>query len=122
MNKKLLWILSLILTFSLSGCAKKADPNRSIEQIQKDVPTMSTEELESYAEAYAEALQEQKAKLSKIQEKMRTMPVEKIFENDFLTNRVKKIGHQGEALFDRYVIYMQALEERGADLSKFQLD
>jgi len=123
MKNKTLWLVfTLAALIGFSGCAKQADPNRPIEKIKKEVETMSVKGLEANALVYANALKAQKAELDKVKAKMAAMPVEKIFANDFMTNKVAKIGRKAEALFDRYMIYLVKLEEKGADLSKVRLD
>jgi hypothetical protein len=123
MKYKVIPILLLVLTLvPFSGCSKKADPNRSIEKIQKEVPTMSVAQLESHAAEYAAAIRAQKAEIAKIQEGIRKMPVDKMFNDKSLTRKIADIGRRAEALFDRYRIYVAALQEKGGDLSKVQLE
>ena len=112
-------ILGLI---SLTGCAKQADPKRPIEKIQKEVVSMPVAELESHAAAYAAAIRSQKAEIRKIQDEIKKMPVEKFFNNKSLTNKIADIGRRAEALFERYRIYVQALQDKGGDLSKVRID
>ena len=123
MKKQIFWVvITLVFVIGLSGCAKKADPNRSIDKIKKDVEAMSVEDLETNARIYADALMDQKAQLDKLKAKMATMPVDKIFSNKFMTKQVTKIGQKAEALFERYAIYVGKLQEKGADLSKVRLE
>jgi len=111
----------ILLAAGFSGCAQKADPNRPLEKVRNEVLTMSVKDLEANALAYAEELKRQKAEIDKVKDKMKDMPVDQIFANDFLTNKVKKIGHRAGALFDRYVIYREELQKRGADISRIEL-
>ncbi len=112
----------LAVLFLCSGCAPKADPKRPIEQIQQSVTTMPVAEIESYAIAYAAAIRAQKAEISKIQTRIQAMPVDKVFNDQGLTRRIAEIGRKAEALFERYRIYVKALEEKGGDLSKVKLE
>lgn len=121
-NRVFLATVVLGLALGCSGCAKQADPNRPLDQIQKEVETMSVQDLEKNAQTYAEALKVQKAELDKIKAKMVTLPVDKIFSNNFMTNKISKIGRKAEALFERYLVYVVKLREKGADLSRVQLD
>ena len=107
---------------SMTGCAKQADPKRPIEKIQKEVVTMSVAELESRAAAYAAAIRGEKTEIRRIQQKIQQMPVEKFFNNKGMTNKIADIGRRGEALFERYQIYVKALQEKGGDLSKVQIE
>ena len=118
-----LWIIAVVLAgISFSGCAKKADPKRPIEKIQKEVVTMSVAYLESKASAYAAAVRLQKAEIMKIQQQIKKMPVEKVFSDKTLTRKIAGIGREAEALFERYRIYVGALQEKGGDVSKVQID
>ena len=115
----------LLLTFLIipfTGCAKKADPERSIEKIRKEVVSMPVAQLEAYAADYATAIRAQKAKISKIQQEIQKMPVDKVFSNTAMTRKISNIGRQAEALFERYRIYVAALQQKGGDLSKVQLE
>jgi hypothetical protein len=122
---KFRWIPVCLLVLALipfTGCAKKADPKRPIEKIQKEVVTMPLAELESCASAYASAIRSKKAEIGKIQQEIRRMPMNKVFDNKSMTRRIAKIGQEGEALFERYRIYAQAFQEKGGDFAKIQID
>jgi hypothetical protein len=115
-------ITLMVIGIGLSGCAKKADPNRPIDRIKKEVQTMPVKDLEASALLYANELKAQKAELDKLKAKMQALPIDQIFSNDFLTKKIAKIGRRAEALFERYMIYLGKLQEKGADLSKVRLD
>lgn len=121
-NKKSWAIIILALVVGISGCAKKADPERPIEKIKNETETMSVQDLETNALLYAKELKAQRAELDKIKAKMQALPIEKIFANEFMTNQVAKIGRKAEAYFERYMIYLGKLQENGADLSKVRLE
>jgi hypothetical protein len=113
----------LVLGFvSLMGCAKQADPKRPIEKIQKEVGSMSVAQLESHAAAYAAAIRSQKTEIGKIQQEIQRMPMDKVFNNKAMTVKIADIGRRAEAFFERYRIYVQALQEKGGDLSKARID
>ncbi len=112
-------VLTLI---PLVGCAKKADPKRPVEKIQKEVVTMPLAELESCASAYAAAIRAKKAEIQKIQEDIRRMPMNKVFDNKSMMRRIMEIGRDGEALFERYRIYAKAFQEKGGDFAKIQIE
>lgn len=122
MFRKFLACFMSVAFLFCSGCAPKADPKRSIEKIQQSVVTMPVAEIESYAMAYAAAIRAQKAEITKIQSRIQTMPVEKVFNDQGLTRRIAEIGRKAEALFERYRIYVKAVEEKGGDLSKVKLE
>ena len=114
--------LLVIVALTFSGCAKTADPKRPIEKIQKEAISMSVADLESNAALYAAAIRAEKARIMKVQEQIRKMPVDQIFNNKSMTRDIAMTGRRAEALFDRYRIYVKALQEKGGDLSKVQLE
>jgi ribosome-binding ATPase YchF (GTP1/OBG family) len=105
-----------------TGCAKKVDPKRPIEKIQKEVVSMPLAELEVRAADYAAAIRAQKTEIEKIQQQIQKMPMEKVFSNKSMTGHIAEIGREAEALFERYRIYAQAFQEKGGDLSKIQIE
>jgi len=113
--------ITLIGVF-VSGCAKEADPNRPIEKIQKEAAAMSVSELEAKASTYAAAIRAQKAEITKIQQQIQKMPVEKVFSDKAMTRKISGIGREAEALFERYRIYAGAFQEKGGDISKIQIE
>ncbi|OQA56774.1 MAG: hypothetical protein BWY42_00805 [Candidatus Omnitrophica bacterium ADurb.Bin277] len=120
-KNRICFVFVLALTIGFSGCAKKVDPEKPLEQIRKEAGAMSVAQLESYAQLYASEIEEQRAEIQKIQEKIKKMPLDKMFSNNFLQNDIKKIGRKAEALFERYIIYMEALKEKGGDTSGARL-
>lgn len=115
-------LLLALMLISFTGCAKKADPKRSIEKIRKEVVSMSLAELEKHASAYAAAIHTQKLEIEKIQLQIQKMPVAKVFDDRSMTRRIAAIGREAEALFERYMIYAQAFQEKGGDVSKIQIE
>jgi TolA-binding protein len=103
------------------GCSQKADPRRPLEKVRQEAASMNAAQLELRARAYVDEIEKQRAEIQKIQEKIRKMPLDKVFDNNFLQNDIKKIGRKAEALFERYLIYVNALKEKGGDLDKVRL-
>lgn len=120
--QKFFLLFLTVLLLGSSGCAKQVDPKRPIEKIQKEVVSMPVAELESHAAAYAVALRARKAEIKKIQQEIQKLPMDKVFNNKAITSKIALIGRQAEALFERYRIYVKALQEKGGDLSKVQID
>ncbi|MFH1800515.1 MAG: hypothetical protein ABH891_06695 [Candidatus Omnitrophota bacterium] len=114
--------LLVLMLIPFTGCAKKADPKRSIEKIQKEIVAMPLPELESCASAYAVAIRAKKAEIQKIQQEIQRMPMDKVFDNKSMMRRIVEIGREGEALFERYRIYAQAFQEKGGDFAKIQIE
>jgi PBP1b-binding outer membrane lipoprotein LpoB len=124
MRRKTLQILLVILGLMVvvSGCTRKVDSERSVDKIKKDIETMSVAQLEDYAMAYVSEIQSQRAKIQKIQEKIRKIPIEKFFSDQALQNDIKKVGRKAEALYVRYLLYVTALKQKGGDVSRVQLN
>ncbi|MFA5159075.1 MAG: hypothetical protein WC484_01040 [Candidatus Omnitrophota bacterium] len=115
-------LLLALMLVPLIGCTKKADPKRSIEKIRREVVAMPRAELEAYASAYAAAIRAQKAEIEKIKQRIQKMSMDKIFSDKSMTHHIAEIGHEAEALFARYRIYVQAFQEKGGDLAKVRLE
>ncbi|HNX68868.1 MAG TPA: hypothetical protein PKI45_05235 [Candidatus Omnitrophota bacterium] len=118
-------VFALIMTVAaLTGCSKKVDPKKPIAKIQQEVQTMSVADLESTAAAYAKEVRAQKVELGKITDEMKGLPVKEIFsdKSKSIKNRLSKIQVDATALLERYQIYVNKLQEKGADLSKVRLD
>lgn len=115
-------ILLAFILISVTGCAKKADPARPVDKIRKEVVTMPLKELEVQASDYAAAIRAQKTEIEKIQKRIQTMPVDKLFSDKSLTRQIAEIGREAEALFERYRIYAQAFQQKGGDLAKIQVE
>lgn len=114
--------LLVLMLIPFTGCAKKVDPKRPVEKIQKEVVSMPLAELEVRAAAYAAAIRAQKAEIEKIQKQIQKMPMDKVFNNKSMTRHIAEIGREAEALFERYRIYAQAFQEKGGDLAKVQIE
>ena len=114
--------LLIVMLIPFLGCAKQADPKRSIEKIQKEVVSMPLAALEARASAYAAAIRTQKVEISKIQQMIQKMPMDKVFSDKSMTRRIAEIGREAEALFQRYRIYAQTFQEKGGDVAKIQID
>lgn len=114
----------LIIVIACWGCAKKADPHKSIEKIQKEVQSMSVADLEKTAKVYADGIMAQKTELSRITDEMKGIPIQEIFSDKSkpIQKRLARVQSEAEALFERYQIYALKLKEKGGDLSKVQLD
>lgn len=110
-----------VILISFAGCAKKVDPEKSIEKIRKEVVSMSLAELEDHATAYAAAIRAQKAEIEKAKLQIQKMPMEKVFNDKSLTRHIAEVGRKAEALFERYRIYAQAYQEKGGDIARIKL-
>jgi len=104
------------------GCAKSADPARPLEKVRKEAASMSAGDLETNAKLYASAIRSEKAGIMKIQEQIRKLPMDQVFNNKKMIHDIAATGRRAEALFERYQIYAKAFQEKGGDLSKVQIE
>lgn len=125
MKLKNISVAILVLTLTgFAGCAKKADPNKPIDQIKEEVQILSVSDLQNTAAAYAKAIKVQKAELARITGEMKNLSPEEIFSDkaQSVKNRLSQVQTESAALMERYQIYVKKLQEKGTDLSKVQLD
>ena len=124
---KLKNISAMVLVFALAmffGCAKKVDLRKPVDQIKSEVQTMSAQDLQGNAGAYAKEIKARKADLAKIADEMKNLPAKEIFsdKSKSVKNRLGQIQAEAAALMERYQVYLGKLREKGADLSKVQID
>jgi hypothetical protein len=109
--------------FLVTGCAKQADPNKPMDQIQKEVETMSVGDLQAYAKAYVIAVDKKKAELVRVGEKLKAVPLKDLFSEG--ANELRKqsgaISKEISDLTQRYGIYAKKYAEKGGDLAKIKL-
>lgn len=106
-----------------SGCGKKADPNKPIDQVQKEAQTMNVQDLQKNAEAYARAIQSKKSQLEKESEKLKSLSPKDMLSDkgkEFRDN-MAKVGNDVQELTKRYEIYAQAFAQKGGDMSKIKI-
>ncbi|MCB9799656.1 MAG: hypothetical protein H6757_02720 [Candidatus Omnitrophica bacterium] len=123
-NKFQLFFLIALVSLTAFGCGKKADTNKSIEDIQKEVASMSTADLEKTAQAYVKAISDQRAELEKVKAELKTLS-----PKDLLGEKAQKIKTEMadvttemSELAKRYNIYASKFREMGGDVSKIKLN
>ncbi len=106
-----------------SGCAGKADPNKSIEQVTKEAEKMSAPELRPVLLAYVKELKAEKTKLDQMIEQMRKLPISEIFSDKktSVKNQLVKLQTRSEALMQRYQIYFAEFQKKGGEGSDVAL-
>lgn len=116
---------ALVMSLSLfAGCAKTVVPEKPIEQIEKEAAKMSVSDLQKMAGFYAKALKVQRQEVSKITNEMKGLSVKEIFSDkgNSFKDRLLKVQDKASALFERYRIYLDKLQEKGADISAVGLN
>lgn len=117
-------VLALIAALGLSGCAKKVDTNKSVDQIRQEAQTMSVKDLESHAKAYAQEINGKKAELDEVKAKLKTISPMELFseKSKSIKSELETVSKDVAALTERYNVYVEQLRKAGGDLSKVQLN
>lgn len=107
----------------VSGCAKKADTNKPVEQIKAEVEKMSISDLESNAKAYANEIIAKKSEIEKVADKVKALSPTELFGDKAksLKDQMSQIGNDVSALTERYQIYAQKFQQSGGDVSKIKI-
>ncbi len=107
----------------VSGCAKRADKNKPIEQIKAEVEKMSVSDLESSAKAYADEILAKKSEIEKVADKVKSLSPTELFGDKAksLKDQMSQIGNDVSALTERYQIYAQKFQQAGGDVSKIKI-
>lgn len=113
----------LALVIALTGCAKKADTRKPVEQIKTEVQTMSVNDLEAFAKAYAGEIASKKTEVGKIGDQIKALTVNDLMGDKAKTikDNLSAISGEVEALTVRYQVYADKFREKGGDVSKIQI-
>lgn len=122
--KKMLWLIAPLALGLAMGCAKKADINKPVDQIQAEVQKMSAGDLEKNARAYAKEIAAKKGDIEKVKEQLKGISVKDLFGEKAkgIKDQVSRLGNELGQLSERYDIYAKKFAESGGDLSKIKID
>lgn len=123
MKASRLLAIFLLGVFVLQGCGKKADANKPVDQIQKEVQSMSKADLEKEAKAYVDAIMAKKADAEKVAEKIKSLSPTEMFSDKAksIKTELSEVQSQLSALTERYQIYARKYQEVGGDMSAIKL-
>jgi len=112
-----------ILSITLFGCGKKADPNKPITEVQAEADKMDAAKLRQTAMAYKDAITSKKKELDKLAEKISSMGLDKAFSDSAksLQDDIAKINKSISGLTERFNIYYNKLKEKSGDTSGLNL-
>ena len=115
-------LLMMIMT-TATGCAKKADTSKPLDQIKSEAQTMSVKDLQSYAQLYAKAIMNQKEQLSKVADQIKTLTPAEIIgtKAQDIKKQLSRIETQVGSLNERYQIYAEKFKEKGGDLATVKM-
>ena len=113
----------LLPAIVLTGCSKKADTNKPIEQVEAEAQKMTLNDLQSTAQAYAKEITAKKSDAQKVTDQIKTISPTELFgeKAKSLKSEMEKVGAEVNALSQRYEIYLKKYQELGGDLSKVQV-
>ncbi len=113
----------LALGIALTGCAKKADTGKPVDQIKTEVQTMSVNDLEAFAKAYAGEIMSKKTELGKIGDEIKALTVSDLMGDKakHIKDNLSAISGEVGALTVRYQVYADKFREKGGDVSRIQL-
>ena len=119
--KSLMLVLAVALAFT--GCGKKADTSKSVDQIRNEAQAMSVADLEANAKAYVSEIQAKKSEIEKVTDQVKQLsPADLLGEKSkSLKDQLNQLGGQISALTERYTVYAQQYQEKGGDLSQIQI-
>jgi len=124
-KKNLLFFLVCFVPalFFGAGCAKKADPDKSIGKVIAEAETLSRNHLKGYVRAYSKAIREGKNLLDDLLARMRTLSPKDTPEPRVKALRAEALKLQIyiSALTARYEIYARKFREKGGDISQFPI-
>lgn len=124
MTKSKLFPIAILTCFIvLAGCAKSADTSKPLDQIKSEVQTMSLNDLQGHARAYAQRIEGKKNELSKVAERIKTLTPDEVFgsKSKEIKDQLAQIEIQVNALSERYQIYAEKFKEKGGDLSSIRI-
>ena len=115
--------LSCVIALGLTGCSKKADTGKPIEQIQKEVQNMQLSDLQQNAQAYAREIQGKQTEVTKVIEKIKTLTPTEVLgaKASEIKSEASAIQSKISELTKRYEIYAQKYQEKGGDLSQIKI-
>ena len=121
--RNLTFCLSVLCVLALTGCGKKADETKSLNEVKAEAEKMSVEKLRSMALTYKDAIKAKKGEIGKAADKLKDIPVAKRLGDDAkeLKTEIEALNKSASALKERFQIYYDKLKEKGGNLSDLEL-
>jgi hypothetical protein len=118
-KKSLTWVAGLAVILGISGCGKKADEKKPMEEVRTEAKTMDTDELRDMAVAYKEAIEAKKEDVNELLQKIKDIPITEAIgkEAEALKSDVAEINKSLSALTERFRVYFDQLKSKSGDIS-----
>jgi hypothetical protein len=106
-----------------AGCAKKADENTPVPQVQAEADKMNVEQLKAKAMEYKNAIVAKKAEIEKVAAKFKGIPITQQMsaEAKGLQTDIANLNKSVAALTERFQVYYNKLKEKGGSVSGLEI-
>lgn len=117
-KKITLCMLLAVSLFVFTGCGKKADPNKPIEQVKAEANKMDVKQLQNMKTAYEDALKAKKADVEKIMADLKKVPLTEMTGDKAkkMKTNIDSVNKTVMALTERMKIYADKLVEKSAGI------
>jgi hypothetical protein len=120
MKKLLAVVLVVGLSIGFTGCGKKADETKPIDEVKAEAQKMKTGNLQDMVACYKDAITAKEKDIKATQAKMEALPMtpESAEKAKALTKDLSSAKASVSALCERMEIYKTALVEKTAEAAK----
>ena len=119
-----IWSFLILISLADLGCSKKEEEAEVPEpsfyvKVKTEAEQKEPNELKTEAMKYQEEIAALQLELEKLKNKLRTVPLSEITEED--AKRLEALNKSITTLKKRYEIYLQELREQGEDTSGLEI-
>ena len=117
MKTVLTCLVFAVSLFCFTGCAKKVDENKPLDQVRAEAEKMDVKELRATAMAYKKAIEEKAGQIKQETEKLKQIPVGEITGEKAreIEARIAELTKSEAVLSAQFAIYVATLKEKGGD-------
>ena len=124
-NAKIITIytLAILMASVFTGCEKKADETRPIDQVKTEAEGMDADQLRTMALQYKDAIMAKTNDVDNLVGRLKEIPVAKMMtdETKELKTEIDNLTESLSALRKRFEVYYDKLKEQGGDLSGLEI-
>lgn len=123
LKKTALLTIAAVISVTLFGCGKKADPNKPIGEVKAEAEKMNEAQLKKMAATYRDAIMAKQKDVEKITAKIQAMGIQQAMSDNAkaLQADIAKLNEAIKPLTDRFEIYYNKLKEKGGDTSGLKI-